>query len=1002
MSGNVRYSRIVRGLGLVLSFQLAVACTYCPAYRKSPYDIEVPPTIPDGTIVVLESPVRSKPGKAGGQVRYDVRITNISHVPRTVKLTLEKSGFEAMSARVYPATLELGPGGTAACQLIVTVTDRVAVGGQESHLLNARVGEHLKSEQLEFITVRSRPHPFILVTEQLLDDVRKKVERCRWARRNLDAMVASAERWQPPEPRLREVRSGDDAWDGLFRNGVANTAWRVALAGKLTNNPVLLQKAAQFLRNVADPENGYPSTRWATYSSAYVHEGEFFLYVAGAYDLLYNEAILSGRDHERIDATLRLFLQVCEPWLRHGGISNWVVTPNAAAICISLLLQDMVSLQRHLYGPGGFQDQITLGVMGDGWFYECTANYSYLVAEYYGYAAHACRNWGFDLFHLRMPARYPRKLGELPNGYLGMVFDLWGPPGSNTRGLKDLYDGAIRLMNEKGYVVASNDSGEIAPGNIYELAYYHYRDPAYAWAISKSDRTGWPALLYGVEPLPQVKDPRERSAKADNIGIAALRSQTSGRTADEQIQAFIKWGTHGGWHGHFDRASLLALYRYGKSFYHPTVGWFGYSSPMYKSWVQTSVSHNMVVVDKYQQEPVESELLLFAAGEMMQVCAVQTKARWHQIPKWDPRNPEPKVEDAMIVYGPEAEPVLQRRLLVVTDDYVVVADYLAGGREHTFDWLIHPVGFQSMTAAGKRFLKHTAHADDDPAGSYKHILDCTWYEVSAPVVARFRDNGLHLDIHMLWPERMEMMLGTYPVYRRMFEKTIHYVIRGDNKTLQEEDFYTGLLKKRDLDISVADISSLSIDAWEQADTNWGGPKAIALGDPRFVTRDGDTIYLADLLSTTDSFPSHISIGRDFAGGNIQLVGQRYPKGVMLKLDRQHKCLTLDLTGLDAVRFRAVVGVDYPVGKEQDTRRTLLARTAGRRAQYLAVIEPHAGQRRIKRAVGESTSRCRVELADGRIQTVTLENFEGDGRDMVVRMTETRDENVIREETLPRK
>ena len=67
--------------------------------------------------------------------------------------------------------------------------------------------------------------------------------------------------------------------------------------------------------------------------------------------------------------------------------------------------------------------------------------------------------------------------------------------------------------------------------------------------------------------------------------------------------AALKWGTHGGWHGHFDRISLLALQRYGKDFYGPRTDhfWFGYGSDHYKMWGQASASHNMVIVDQLQQ-----------------------------------------------------------------------------------------------------------------------------------------------------------------------------------------------------------------------------------------------------------------------------------------------------------------------------------------------------------------------------------------------------------------
>ncbi len=72
--------------------------------------------------------------------------------------------------------------------------------------------------------------------------------------------------------------------------------------------------------------------------------------------------------------------------------------------------------------------------------------------------------------------------------------------------------------------------------------------------------------------------------------------------------------------------------RQGRSFYNPETSWFGYASYMYKWWVQTSLSHNMVVVDAKMQEPAECAPLLFHTGALMQVMAAETTARWSNPP----------------------------------------------------------------------------------------------------------------------------------------------------------------------------------------------------------------------------------------------------------------------------------------------------------------------------------------------------------------------------------
>ena len=58
----------------------------------------------------------------------------------------------------------------------------------------------------------------------------------------------------------------------------------------------------------------------------------------------------------------------------------------------------------------------------------------------------------------------------------------------------------------------------------------------------------------------------------------------------------LKYGTHGAYHGHFDRTNFNSMRRYDRSFYSSGHGlWYSYASFMYGMFVQSSVNHNMVV-----------------------------------------------------------------------------------------------------------------------------------------------------------------------------------------------------------------------------------------------------------------------------------------------------------------------------------------------------------------------------------------------------------------------
>ena len=266
-------------------------------------------------------------------------------------------------------------------------------------------------------------HPCLLVTADLLGAIAEKCRQHRWAAENLRSMERLAHRWQPPESARFKIERKGFTWYGLTRRQTIEELWQTALVCKLNDSGELRDKVLTYLRRIADPDHGYPTTRWATDSTAYVHEGEFFTFYPAVYDLMHDD--LGEDDHAAITGTLRLYLRTCEAW-HDGGTGNWSVTANTGAILSSLALRDMAMLDHFLNIGSGFVDQLSKGVMGDGWWLEGASNYGYLVARYFGYAAEACHNRGVDLYHLRVPAR-PGHLShdDWPNGWMGMTWRRW-------------------------------------------------------------------------------------------------------------------------------------------------------------------------------------------------------------------------------------------------------------------------------------------------------------------------------------------------------------------------------------------------------------------------------------------------------------------------------------------------------------------------------------------------------------------------------------------------
>ena len=173
------------------------------------------------------------------------------------------------------------------------------------------------------------------------------------------------------------------------------------------------------------------------------------------------------------------------------------------------------------------------------------------------------------------------------------------------------------------------------------------------------------------------------------------------------------------------------------------------------------------------------------------------------------------------------EKILQRRALLVLDDYIVLADYVKGTNAHTFESLLQLKGFQGLDAPGKKFLRHDAQWNPDPVGSAQFVTDCNWYSVNAPAVSRYierwgpgadnegsrsignEDGVLKLDVHSLWPPKQEIMIGTAPELRDV-QKRLFYTVRGDGKTLADGKFGAWILGKEDVDVSVAGVKQFGI------------------------------------------------------------------------------------------------------------------------------------------------------------------------------------------------
>jgi len=107
-------------------------------------------------------------------------------------------------------------------------------------------------------------------------------------------------------------------------------------------------------------------------------------------------------------------------------------------------------------------------------------------------------------------------------------------------------------------------------------------------------------------------------------------------------------------------------------------------------------------------------------------------------------------------------------------------------------------------------------------------------------------------------------------------------------------------------------------------------------------------------------------------------------------------VTVDLTGVDAKRFTAVVGSDYPPGDEFQRRKTYAVRSEGTEADFLTVIEPFEKSPMVKSAVATGKAEFEVDLADGRVQRIEIQNFQGDGKNIGITLTQSEGGKTVTE------
>lgn len=984
----------------------------------------------DRTALLCE--IKGKAVNSGQTASYDIEVANTTNQKQAVALSLQHYGWESMVSSVTPSTLELQPGEHRICKVGVSLPASLPAGTREKQILRV-VSNGREDEPLTLITASALPAPNILHTASRWQEIKNNVNKYDWAKKGLKEYEEIASRWVVPQVASKINNDDPNLGMYLFQTQEEFNLMAAGISYQLTGKKEYAEKIALFLRRLSDPQTGYPSTFRACHQAS-VQEGHFFQHIVMAYDMIRPAQVLDQKDIQNLEKTFRLYIETVYKGQGGGAINNWVLSGITGAIYCALALQDWDLVEKIFYGPEGIVDHLKYGVMSDGWWYECTISYNVWCASEFSQVALALEPWGLDFKNTRYPIGTSKYYSLMPEykepGLYGMNFEKWGTVTKNSIGIKDMWDALPSFADYRGIMFGVNDAKEnLISGQPYELAYYLYKDPEYASIVNRGDKRD---LLYGVAEMPKTASALQtKSAFADNMGIVMLRSQTENRPISEQLQAAIHYGTFGGYHGHFDRTNLIHLSRYGRSFYNPEMIWYGYPSYLYKFYVQTSMSKNMVVVDQKMQEPVESFKTLFHTGKLMQATITETNARWSNPPYGGMRYdwaggislaekslqegrslPIPKNAPAYGAVTDFTEPVLQRRLMIMMDDYIVLADYIQAEKEHTFDWLFQIKGFTDLTAGKKTFLRHDDQMNADPIGSAQFITDCSWWKTKGAAKASFamcwgkdcdnagtmapysEEGDLKINVTSAWPLENEIMTGTAPEPLDV-QKKLSYKIIADEKVIAEAKTGAWILGQANINQSLKGVKELTLEVQSSPSKT----PNVFWADATILLEGGKEIKVSQLPLKTNNIKPNEFKGKDYFDGPVKIGGHEYTDNLPSMPEKQDAAaiITIDLNGLNAIGFKAVLGSDFPLGNETARRKTYAVRAKGKTARFLNVIEPFEKKSVIKEVEAIDADHLKVTLMDGRVQEISIANFEAEKGSAQIAVKESKNGKIIRQE-----
>jgi len=293
---------------------------------------------------------------------------------------------------------------------------------------------------------------------------------------------------------------------------------------------------------------------------------------------------------------------------RIHNYENWL---NAALATLGTALGDEALVRTVIDDTYGLTDQLARGVLDDGHWYEGASSYHYYTLGAVLYLAQAREGLSGD------PVGNPtmRRMFEAP---LRIAY-----PDDHVPAINDCWYHS-RVTDEVGHGIPNG------PG-FYEIAAGTYGAPEFEAVLARAyrsmSRSNVESLLYGPDDVSDAAAPPLVESNEAASGFAVLRPDLP---SDSPGELLLKYGPHGGGHGHADKLAL-SIYGGGRR-WGADLGTPGYGIAINDSWYRHTLSHSTILLEGEEQPPATGEALRYRplGGNDFGIADVQV--HWEQGP----------------------------------------------------------------------------------------------------------------------------------------------------------------------------------------------------------------------------------------------------------------------------------------------------------------------------------------------------------------------------------